>query len=188
MASSPRLHDLDSDNDPQQRPEGSSVAVGKLRFRCPLAHKYDAQCKGKRCSVDGWPSVHRLKYNRLSAFFMVDADLLPCREHIERRHSGPPSCPRCHAQTFKDESEVSVHLQNEVACTKVTMPPPRDPMLCTKVQIEGMKSRRKSGVTDEQEWQRIYKVLSPGEAPWNDMPSPCQCFPRDPLWTLKIAC
>ncbi|KAI1471137.1 uncharacterized protein F4812DRAFT_467345 [Daldinia caldariorum] len=124
------------------------------KFACPF-YKNDpkAHRKHRSCAGPGWTSLHRLK------------------EHLYRAHRLPKHvCPRCY-DSFDDGKDLADHIRALVPCKIL------DIVLVLQgideVTEAKLKVRRKNcpGMTDEQRWAEIYKILFPN-ANLNAMPTP----------------
>ncbi|KAI8956951.1 hypothetical protein F5Y11DRAFT_353089 [Daldinia sp. FL1419] len=124
------------------------------KFACPF-YKNDpkAHNKHRSCAGPGWTSLHRLK------------------EHLYRAHRLPKhNCPRCN-DPFDDAKDLSDHLRADVPCEKLDVVPVLQGI--DEATEAKLKVRRKNcpGMSDEQRWAEIYKILFPHANP-NAMPTP----------------
>lgn len=95
------------------------------------------------------------------------------REHLYRAHRLPKHvCPRCN-DPFDDAKDLAEHLRADVPCEKLDVVPMLQGI--DEATEAKLKVRRKNcpGMTDEQRWGEIYKILFPS-ANFNAMPTPCK--------------
>ncbi|KAI2779247.1 hypothetical protein F4815DRAFT_500576 [Daldinia loculata] len=159
-----RLGGDDQDNSSAGGDEGDPDRGGSKRakkdteserkFACPF-YKNDpkAHNKHRSCAGPGWTSLHRLK------------------EHLYRAHRLPKHvCPRCN-DSFDDAKDLAEHLRADVPCEKLDVVPVLQGI--DEATEAKLKVRRKNcpGMTDEQRWGEIYKILFPS-ANFNAMPTP----------------
>ncbi|KAF3070443.1 putative udp-glucoronosyl and udp-glucosyl transferase family protein [Daldinia childiae] len=159
-----RLGGDDQDNSSAGGDEGDPDRGGSKRakkdteserkFACPF-YKNDpkAHNKHRSCAGPGWTSLHRLK------------------EHLYRAHRLPKHvCPRC-TDPFDDAKDLAEHIRADVPCEKLDVVPVLQGI--DEATEAKLKVRRKNcpGMTDEQRWGEIYKILFPS-ANFNAMPTP----------------
>ncbi|KAI1799059.1 hypothetical protein F4811DRAFT_565896 [Daldinia bambusicola] len=124
------------------------------KFACPFyKHDPNAHRKNRSCAGPGWASLHRLK------------------EHLYRAHRLPKHvCPRCY-DSFDDGKDLAEHIRAAVPCKISDVVPVLQGI--DEATEAKLKVRRKNcpGMTDEQRWAEIYKILFPS-ANLNAMPTP----------------
>ncbi|KAK4656270.1 hypothetical protein QC762_309840 [Podospora pseudocomata] len=121
-------------------------AAGR-RFACPFFKHNAAKYKHvKTCCGPGWKDVHRVK------------------EHLYRRHSAKNSCARCFEQ-FEDEAALKDHQRSEEPCK---LEKHNIPDVITEEKDKLLHARAKAGLSEEDKWREMYRILFPGER----VPSP----------------
>ncbi|KAI0145165.1 hypothetical protein GGR57DRAFT_517375 [Xylariaceae sp. FL1272] len=133
-------------------------------FACPFHkrfHREDLE-EDRLCSRGSWKKFHRVKcattvsLSRLSRKFAEES--VPNREHVFRKHRLPPhQCPRC-LRLFEGRDDLATHLREPEPCG--LLQDYEAPVGVTPDQLEKLK-RRKSGISDEQRWIDMYKILFP---------------------------
>ncbi|RYP18432.1 hypothetical protein DL765_003944 [Monosporascus sp. GIB2] len=106
------------------------------------------------------------------------------REHLYRKHATPrQSCNRC-LSPFKSASELLEHQRSAQAC--IVVPDSQSAGIMTTAQREKIRSKRKAkpGVTEEEKWVAIYRILFPNESP-EKVPSPYYDLSNNPAITLR---
>jgi len=151
--------DDDGGGDNTTKPHYSEVSTRATRkkrvkreaevlYACPFYKHNQAKYKHvKTCCGPGWPSIHRTK------------------EHIYRSHSSKNHCQRCLGY-FESEDSLQEHCQSEKPC-KLAKNKTVD--FCSDAKETLLRARAKAGLSEEQKWQEMYKILFPGEP----VPSPC---------------
>lgn len=130
---------------------GSEAPGGEGRkFACPFCQHNPAKYRTvKTCCGPGWDSVHRVK------------------EHIYRRHSLKNTCPRCYEQ-FKTDEDLKSHQRAETPCR---LRKDNVPEVITNEQDKKLHARAKAGLSEEEKWNDMYRIIFPGPAD-SKIPSP----------------
>ncbi|KAJ2893951.1 uncharacterized protein MKZ38_008057 [Zalerion maritima] len=124
----------------------------KKKLACPFYKRNPRKyANGQACTGPGWDTTHRLK------------------EHLYRKHSLPPSCPRCQLE-FKTTSQVDTHLLSDPPCQVQAANALKEGI--TQKQEKLLRSRRRDekAQTEVQKWRKIYLILFPETNP-KAMPS-----------------
>ncbi|KAK3392575.1 hypothetical protein B0T20DRAFT_59705 [Sordaria brevicollis] len=120
------------------------------KFACPFCQHNPAKYRTvKTCCGPGWDSVHRVK------------------EHIYRRHSLKNTCPRCYEQ-FKTDEDLKSHQRAETPCR---LRKDNVPEVITDEQDKKLHARAKAGLSEEDKWNDMYRIIFPGPA-GSKIPSP----------------
>lgn len=118
-----------------------------VRYACPFCKHNPAKYKHvKTCCGPGWEDVHRVK------------------EHVYRKHSSKNYCQRC-MEHFDSEQLLQEHCQSEKPCKLVKN---KVADFCSDAKETQLRARAKSGSSEVEKWQEMYKTLFPGER----VPSP----------------
>ncbi|KAH7635958.1 hypothetical protein B0T09DRAFT_252886 [Sordaria sp. MPI-SDFR-AT-0083] len=121
------------------------------KFACPFCQHNPAKYRTvKTCCGPGWDSVHRVK------------------EHIYRRHSLKNTCPRCYEQ-FKTDDDLKSHQRAETPCR---LRKDNVPEVITDEQDKKLHARAKPGLSEEDKWNDMYRIIFPGPV-GSKIPSPC---------------
>ncbi|KAK3344921.1 hypothetical protein B0H65DRAFT_573451, partial [Neurospora tetraspora] len=113
------------------------------KFACPFCQHNPARYRTvKTCCGPGWDSVHRVK------------------EHIYRRHSLKNTCPRCYEQ-FKTDDDLKSHQRAETPCR---LRKDNVPEVITDDQDKKLHARAKAGLSEEDKWNDMYRIIFPGPA------------------------
>ncbi|KAK4185811.1 hypothetical protein QBC35DRAFT_296604 [Podospora australis] len=119
----------------------------EVLYACPFYKHNPTKYKHvKTCCGPGWPSVHRVK------------------EHVYRSHSSKNYCQRC-MEHFESGEELQEHCQSEKPCKLIKN---KTADFCSDAKEKSLRARIKSGLSEEEKWQDMYKMLFPGEK----VPSP----------------
>lgn len=158
------------------------------KFACPFCQHNPAKYRTvKTCCGPGWDSVHRVKcvlshpLLSLPTYNYVNPALtfIPThREHIYRRHSLKNTCPRCYEQ-FKTDEDLKSHQRAETPCR---LRKDNVPEVITDEQDKKLHARAKAGLSEEDKWNDMYRIIFPGPA-GSRIPSPCRSslHPYSPL-------
>ncbi|KAK1779365.1 hypothetical protein QBC45DRAFT_326124 [Copromyces sp. CBS 386.78] len=120
------------------------------KFACPFCQHNPVKYRTvKTCCGPGWDSVHRVK------------------EHIYRRHSLKNTCPRCYEQ-FKTDDDLKSHQRAETPCR---LRKDNVPEVITDEQDKKLHARAKAGLSEEDKWDDMYRIIFPGPA-GSKIPSP----------------
>ncbi|KAI1266446.1 hypothetical protein F5Y18DRAFT_358626 [Xylariaceae sp. FL1019] len=121
-------------------------------FACPFHKRFHGKDLNEYriCSRGSWKTFHRVK------------------EHVFRKHRLPQhQCPRC-LVSFDTRECLATHLRELEPCD--LLQDYKEPAGVTPGQLEALK-RRKSGMSDEQRWIAMYKILFP-DVPEDEIPTP----------------
>lgn len=140
-----------NDGTPNKRPRKDSTSNDRIigftpRYACPL-FKRNPQKYGSRsaCSGPGWESVHRVK------------------EHLYRSHARLIHCPRCNLGLASQQDLIG-HLSSKDRCEEssgVSNQKSNSIEGFDEEQEKKLKKRSQSGLTENEKWIEVYKILFP---------------------------
>ena len=142
-----------NENGPSKRLKDDSdfsEAESGPRLACPFFKRDPQRYKTHRtCVGPGWQTVHRIK------------------EHLYRRHSQPPYCPKCY-RAFAKDSMLNAHLRSD-QCPILAGSPPEG---LNNEQRQNLKKRGLPNQSEEDRWRDMFRICFPDVAE-DDMPTPC---------------
>ncbi|KAH7322497.1 hypothetical protein B0I35DRAFT_183231 [Stachybotrys elegans] len=153
----PRDRDDDGDDDNDDTSRGKkrlkANAVYKQKLACPFMKRHPMEFSTWRtCPGPGFDGLNRMK------------------EHLKRKHLKEHECQRC-GSSFENARALQSHLREIEPCSVDTATQKMG--LITQVQWDEIgRTRKSSGVSEQDMWRQIYGILFPEVDPWA-IPSPC---------------